>query len=81
MCLRSGVSAGQVEQVERLAGTAEKDFQAPPAGPTTLQHMQEAGSKCLLHHYMGKATLKQFTVSHCVILFEQHIFGTQYQVI
>lgn len=48
-CLSRGVSAGQVEQVGRLAGTEERDFQAPPAGPFTLLH---AGSRkiVLLHN-------------------------------
>lgn len=32
------VSAGQVGQVGQLAGTAERDCQAPPAGLITLLH-------------------------------------------
>lgn len=41
-CLSNGVGAGQVGQVGRLAGTAERDCQAPPAGPVKLLH---AGSR------------------------------------
>ncbi len=42
VCLSNGVSAGQVGQVGRLAGTAERYCQAPPAGPIKLLH---AGSR------------------------------------
>lgn len=39
VCPSYGVIAGLVGQVEQLAGRAGRDFQAPPAGLTTLLHV------------------------------------------
>lgn len=56
VCLRSGVSAEQVEQVEWLAGTAERGCWAPPAGPATSL---QAGSRKRFITYMEITTLKK----------------------
>lgn len=53
--LRNGVGAGQVGQVGRLPGTAERgDCQVPPAGPITLLHAGRRKQVLLLHHYKEK---------------------------
>lgn len=59
VCLRSGVSAGQVEQVEWLAGTAERGCRAPPAGLATS--LQAGNRKCFIT-YMEIIALKKFGI-------------------
>lgn len=63
VCLRSGVSAGQVEQVEWLAGTAERGCRAPPAGAATPL---QAGSRKGFITYMEITSLKKFGISDLV---------------
>lgn len=68
VCLGNEVSARQVGQVGRLAGTAERDCQAPPAGPIELLHAGSRKQVLLHHHYQETPPETVTVVIHYFIL-------------